>query len=144
MHREISMKVMIRLFALLAALALVVPGSHAQTLVGAQAQRSPQADAFLAYEKALLAGGLDAARPYMTPAKVDDLQGMAKAFGDDGFKQFLDRMRSGAQGEARRKQIEKVEVSGDYAVLEARDDPHTVTVQHLAKTADGWKVSVRR
>lgn len=138
------MKLMIRLFAVLAAIALLVPASHAQTLTGAKAQKSPQADAFLAYEKALIAGGLDAARPYMTPAKVDDLQGMAAAFGEEGFKQFLDRMRSGAQGDARRKQIEKVEVSGDYAVLEARDGPHAVTVQHLAKTADGWKVSVRR
>lgn len=135
---------MIRVFAILAAIAVFAPAGHTQTLTGAQARKSPQADAFLAYERALIAGGLDAARPYMTAEKVDDLQGMAKAFGDDGFKQFLDRMRSGAQGEARRKQIEKVEVKGDYAVLEARDGPNAVTVQHLARTADGWKVSIRR
>ncbi|MBE2260463.1 MAG: hypothetical protein H6942_03710 [Candidatus Accumulibacter sp.] len=137
------MQPMIRVFAILLAAVLLLPAAYAQTLTGAQAQKSPQADAFLAYEKALIAGGLDGARPYMTAAKVDDLQGMAKAFGDDGFKQFLDRMRSGAQGEARRKQIEKVEVKGDQAVLEARDGPHTLTVQYLAKTGDGWKVSVR-
>ncbi len=69
---------------------------------------------------------------------------MVKNFGEDGFKQFLDKMRGGAQGEARRKQIEKVEVRGDHAVLEARDSPHAVTVQHLVKTKDGWKVGVRR
>ena len=140
------MRLMIRVLAILAAVAAVAafaPAGQAQTLTGAKAQKSAQADAFLAYEKALIAGGLDAARPYMTAAKVDDLQGMAKAFGEDGFKQFLDRMRSGAQGEARRKQIEKVEVKGDYAVLEARDGPHAVTVQHLQKMADGWKVSVK-
>jgi len=130
--------------AILACLLPALPASHAQTLTGAQAQKSPQADAFLAYEKALLAGGLDAARPYMTPEKVADLQSMVKAFGPEGFQQFLDKMKSGAQGEARRRQIEKVEVKGDYAVLEARDSPNAVTVQHLVRTPDGWKVGVRR
>lgn len=69
---------------------------------------------------------------------------MLKTWGEDGFKQFLDRMRSGAQGEARRKQIEKVEVTGGYAVLEARDSPQVLTVQHLTKMKDGWQVDVRR
>ena len=36
----------------------------------------------------------------------------------------------------------KVEVKGDYAVLEARDSPGAVTVQHLAGARDGWKVGV--
>jgi hypothetical protein len=131
-------------FAALMALALSPPASHAQTLTGAQAQKSPQAEAFLAYEKGLIAGGMDGARPYMTPEKAQDLQSMVKAFGEEGFKQFRDKMRAGAQGEARRKQIEKVEVKGDYAVLEARDSPNVVTEQHLVKTKDGWKVGVRR
>ena len=87
---------------------LVAPVANAQTLTGSKAQKSPQADAFLAYEKALLAGGLEAATPTMTADKVADLKSMIQAFGDEGFKQFLDRMREGAQGEARRKQIEKV------------------------------------
>lgn len=138
------MKLMIRSCAMLFAMALLIPAACAQTLTGVRAQKSPQANAFLAYEKALIAGGLDAARPYMTAEKIDDLQGMARTFGDAGFQEFLDRMRSGAQGEARRRQIEKVEVNGDTAVLEARDDPHSVTVQYLARTRDGWKVSVRR
>ena len=138
MHRSIFAA------AALMALATAPLASHAQTLTGAQAQKSPQAEAFLAYEKALIAGGMDGARPHMTPAKAEDLQSMIKAFGDDGFRQFRDKMSAGAQGEARRKQIEKVEVKGDYAVLEARDSPSAVTVQHLARTRDGWKVGVRR
>ena len=138
------MKQTIFMLAALAALAFTLPASHAQTLTGAQAQKSPQAEAFLAYEKALIAGGLDGARPHMTPEKVADLQSMVQAFGDEGFKQFLEKMRAGAQGEARRKQIEKVDVKGDYAVLEARDSPNAVTVQHLVRTKDGWKVGVRR
>lgn len=115
----------------------------AQTITGAQAQKSPQAEAFLTYEKALIAGGLDAAKPHMTPAKLEELNGMKKMFGEEGFKQFLDKMRGGAQGEARRQQIQKVEVKGDRAVLEARDSPNAVTVQHLARTKDGWKVTIR-
>src|SRR5687767_13223292 len=92
----------------LAFLAAIVLGSsviHAQVLTGAQAQQSPQADAFLAYETALLKGGLEAAKPHMTPEKTTDLEMMVKVFGQDGFKQFLDKMRGGAQGEARRSQI---------------------------------------
>ena len=130
--------------AVLAALFLGTTASHAQQLTGEQARSSPQAGAFLAYENALITGGLDAAKPYMTADKVADLEGMAAAFGEDGFKQFLDRMASGAQGEERRKQIQKVEVNGDRAVLEARDNPNAVTEQHLARTAEGWKVDVKR
>ena len=138
------MKMMIRAFAILAWLVLGSSVSYAQTLTAGQAQKSAEADAFLDYEKALITGGLDAATPYMTPEKLAELNGMRKSFGEDGFKQFLDRMRGGARDMARRKQIEKVEVKGDYAVLEARDGPHSVTVQYLAKTKDGWKVDIRR
>lgn len=138
------MKSMIRACAILVLFLFANSVSYAQTLTAGQAQKSAQADAFLAYEKALIAGGLDEARPYMTPEKLEELNGMRKSFGEDGFKQFLDRMRSGARDMARRKQIEKVEVKGDYAVLEARDGPHSVTVQYLAKTKDGWKVDIRR
>lgn len=138
------MKQMIRLLATLALLALAAPASHAQTLKGVQAQKSAQADALLAYESAMIAGGLEAARPYMTPEKLEDLNGMLKSFGEDGFNQFLARMRGGAKGEARRKQIELVEVKGNQAMLEARDSPNAITVQHFAKTADGWKVDIRR
>lgn len=136
------MKRMFRWVVAFAFASSILP-AFAQTITGAQAQKSPQAEAFLAYEKALIAGGLDAAKPHMTPAKLEELNGMKKMFGDDGFKQFLDKMRGGAQGEARRQQIQKVEVKGDRAVLEARDSPNAVTVQHLARMKDGWKVTVR-
>ncbi|MCM8613000.1 hypothetical protein [Accumulibacter sp.] len=138
------MRRMIRVLAVLFAIVLAIPLARAQTLSGAQAQKSPPADAFLAYEKALLAGGLEGARPYMTPAKFDELEGMRKSFGEDGFRQFLDRLRGGAQGAARRKQIEKVEVKGEQAMLEARDGPNVLTVQFLARTSEGWKVDIRR
>lgn len=137
------MREIVRVVALCTWYAFLAPAAQAQVLKAAQAQKSPQAEAFLAYEAALLAGGLESARPHMTPAKVADLEGMRQAFGEEGFKQFLDRMRSGAKGEARRKQIEKVEVSGDHAVLEARDGPNAVTVQYLDRTKAGWKVSVK-
>lgn len=138
------MKLAIRPYAVLALLLLAVPASQAQILKAAQAQKSAQADALLAYENALISGGLGAARAHMTPEKLDDLNGMRQSFGEDGFKQFLDRMRGGARDMARRRQIEKVEVKGDHAVLEARDGPHALTVQHFAKTKDGWKVDIRR
>jgi hypothetical protein len=80
----------------------------------------------------------------MTAAKLNDLKGIARMFGDDGFKQLLDRMREGAQGDGRRKQIFKVEVQGDHAVPEALDSPNAATVQHLDKTQDGSKVGVKR
>jgi len=138
------MKLAIRVFAILALLVPAASASQAQILKAAPAQKSAQADALLAYENALISGGLDAARPHMTPEKLDDLNGMRQSFGEDGFKQFLDRMRRGARDMARRKQIEKVEVNGDHAVLEARDGPHSLTLQYLAKTKDGWKVDIRR
>ncbi len=121
----------------------VASAAGAQTLKGEAARKSPQADAFLAYEHALIEGGLKAAIPYMTPEKLADLKGMAEMFGEEGFNEFLARMRGGAQGEARRKQIMSVAVDGDHALLEARDDPNTVTEQHLDWATDGWKVGLR-
>jgi len=130
---------------LLAVALLVLPAiGRAETLTGAAAQASPQADVFLDYEKAMVAGGIDAAKVWMTPAKVEELNGMVAAFGPAGFEQFRGRMRAGAQGPARRKQIEKVTVDGDHAVLEARDDKTTMTEMHLTRTKDGWKIDVRR
>jgi hypothetical protein len=51
--------------------------------------------------------------------------------------------RGVGQSDARRRQIEKVEVQGERAVLEARDGRNAVTVQHLARIDAGWKVSAR-
>ena len=121
----------------------VASAAGAQTLKGEAAQKSPQADAFLAYEHALIEGGLKAAIPYMTPEKLADLNGMAEIFGEEGSNEFLARMRGGAQGEARRRQIMSVAIDGDHAVLEARDGPNTTTEQHLDRTRDGWRVGLR-
>lgn len=108
-----------------------------QTLSGAQAQQSPQAAVFLAYEKALNWEGIDAAGAYMTPEKLAEWKADLKQVGADGFKEFQTKMRkSTAQGEARRKQIEKLVVDGDYAVLETKSH-----AAQLVKTKDGWKVA---
>ena len=138
------MKRIIPVFTVLAAIALALPASHAQILTGAPAQKSPQAEVFLAYSKALIGQGIDAASAYMTPEKLAEMKGMLKQFGEEGFREFQAKMRNEPQGEARRKQIEKVEVKGDHAVLEARDGPGVVSVAHLVRTKDGWKIGVRR
>ena len=108
-----------------------------QTLSGAQAQKSPQAEVFLAYEKALLWQGIDAAGAYMTPEKLVEMKADIKQMGADGFKEFQTKRReSTPQGDARRKQIENLVVDGDYAVLETKTDE-----ARLVKTKDGWKVA---
>ena len=65
------------------------------------------------------------------------------------FKQFsaaqvtelrTERRKSTAHGEARRQQIKKVVVDGDYAVLETS----TADLVPLVKTKGGWKVGLRR
>ena len=125
-----------------------LPGSAvAQTLTGAAAQKSPQADVFLRYENALIDGGLDAAAKHAAPSKVKENQEMLKAFGADGFRQMQAARNAARLPEAeRRKQIRKVEVKGDYAYLEAESERKGVLdVAGFEKTADGWKVApVRR
>ena len=119
----------------------------AQTLTGAAAQKSPQADVFLLYENALIDGGRDAAAKHAAPSKVKENQEMLKAFGADGFKQMQAAKKAARLPEAqRRKQITKVEVKGDYAYLEAESERKGVLdVAGFEKTADGWKVApVRR
>ena len=139
------MKPVIRVFAVLAAIALAVSASHAQTLTGAQAQKSPQADVILAFEKALNWQGIDAAGAYATPEKLAEMRVQIKQLGADSFKQMQAEMRKATpQGEARRKQIEKVVVDGDNAVLTLREGPNVATVARLAKTKDGWKVDIQR
>ena len=118
-----------------------------QTLKGAAAQKSAQADAFIAYENALIDGGLEAAAKFAAPSKVQENQEMVKAFGVEGFKQMQAAKRAARVAPAaRRKQIEKVEITGDYAVLEAKTDRKGVLdVAGFEKTAAGWKVApVRR
>lgn len=118
-----------------------------QTLTGAAAQKSPQADVFLAYETALIDGGLEAAEKYASPAKVKDNQEMVKAFGLEGFKQMqAERRKNRLSPAERRKQILKVVITGDYAYLEATSErPPLLDVAGFVKTPEGWKVApVRR
>jgi hypothetical protein len=118
-----------------------------QTLTGAAAQKSPQADLFIAYEEALLDGGLEAADKYMSPAKRDEVKEMVKAYGMHGFRQMqAEKRKNRVPPEERRKRIQKVEISGDYAYLEAATERKGVLdVAAFLKTADGWKVTpVRR
>jgi len=132
---------------LLTAMSVVPAIASAQTLTGAAAQKSPQADVFLRYENALIDGGLDAAAKHAAPSKVKENQEMLKAFGADGFKQMQAAKKAARLPDAeRRKQIRKVEVKGDYAYLEAESERKGVLdVAGFEKTADGWKVApVRR
>lgn len=122
-------------------------GAVKQTLTGAAAQKSAQADVFIAYENALIDGGLEAAARYMAPAKVKEFEEMVKVFGVEGFKQMQAAKRASRSAEAqRRKQIVKVEIAGDYAYLEAESMPKgSFDVAGFEKTASGWKVTpVRR
>ena len=121
--------------------------AQAQTLTGAAAQKSAQADVFIVYENALLDGGLEAAAKYMTQAKRDEFKQMLDGFGMDGFKQMqAEKRRTRVAPEERRKLIQKVEISGDYAYLEAATERKGVLdIAGFQKTADGWKVTpVRR
>ncbi|MEP7301109.1 MAG: hypothetical protein ABI699_06230 [Caldimonas sp.] len=118
-----------------------------QTLTGAAAQKSAQADVFIAYENALIDGGLEAAAKHAAPSKVKENQEMLKAFGAPGFEQMRAEKKKARLAPAeRRKQIKKVEVSGDYAYLEAESERKGVLdVAGFEKTGEGWKVApVRR
>jgi hypothetical protein len=117
-------------------------GAPAQTLTGVAAQNSPQAAVLLAYEKAFLRQGIEAAAPYMTAERLADLQAMLKKYGEASFRDFQTRQRqSTPQGDARRRQIEKIVVTSDNAVLTARTGPNVVDEIRLTKTANGWKVA---
>ena len=113
-----------------------------QTLKGAQAQKSPQAEVLLAYEKAFYSQGTDAASAYMTPERLDVLTDYIKQRGVEAVKKELGAIgKVVPQGEARRKQIETVVVDGDNAVLKVRSKPTWVEEFRLAKTKDGWKIA---
>jgi len=131
------------------ALSLMAPSppASAQTLTGAAAQKSVQADVFIAYENALIDGGLDAVAKHAAPSKVKENQEMLKAFGAPGFEQMrAEKKKARLAPEQRRQQIKKVEVKGDYAYLEAESERKGVLdVAGFEKTAEGWKVApVRR
>jgi len=121
--------------------------AKAQMLTGAAAQKSAQADVFIAYENALIDGGLDAAAKHAAPSKVKENEEMLKAFGALGFEQMrAEKKKARLAPEERRRQIRKVEVKGDYAYLEAESERKGVLdVAGFERTAAGWKVApVRR
>ena len=60
-------------FFLMALMAASQPAA-AQVLTGAAAQKSAQAEVFIAYENALIDGGLDAAAKHAAPSKVKENQ----------------------------------------------------------------------
>ena len=122
--------------------ALSMNAAALETLTGAKAQNSPQAAVFLAYEKALIWDGVEAAAAYMTAERLANMRAQLKQFGEDGFKQMqTERRKSTLQGEARRKQIEKVVVDSNKAVLTVRDSPNVVEEPPLEMTKDGWKIA---
>ena len=97
----------------------------------------------MAYEKALIGNGIDAASVYMTPKKLSDMREMQQTFGEAAFQEFRNRMRAAATGEARRKQIEKVVLQGDRATLTARTGPNFVDEVHFVRTKGDWKIGIR-
>lgn len=118
----------------------VFGGSKVQKLTAEQARKSPQADVFLAFEKALLTEGIDAAGAHMTPERLSNNKEMLKKNGEAGFKAFQEkRLKTTPLGEARRKQIERLEVEGDYAYLIVQDGQDTDRIP-LAKVKEGWKI----
>lgn len=113
-----------------------------RTLKDAEAQRSPQADAFVAFEQAIIEQGLDAAGAYMTPEKLAEMRARMKRLGEASFKEFQVRQRaSKPRGEARRKQIWRVDIDGDHAEVGARTGPDTEDSAVLIKIRDAWKVA---
>ena len=114
-----------------------------QTLVGATALFSPQAEVMLQFEKAMIEVSIEAAGAYTTPGKLENLRLMMKDMGEAGYKKFQAEMKNLPRGDVRRAQIEKIVVNGARAVLTARSGPNEVDEIPLLLTPSGWKVSLR-
>lgn len=113
-----------------------------RTIIGAAAQHTPQADVFIAFEQALVDGGLDAAGAYLTTAKLADMRARLERLGEASFRDFQMRQRASMPtGEARRRQIERVDIDGDDARVVARNAPDRVHTALLVKIADEWKIA---
>ena len=111
-------------------------------ITGAEAQRSSQAEVFIAFEKALVEQGLDAAGAYMTPERLADMRARIKRGGEASFRDFLEQWRaSKPTGEARRKQIWRVDVDGDYAEVGAQTGLNTEDTAVLVNIKGGWKIA---
>lgn len=94
-----------------------------QTLAGAEAQRTAQADALIGYENAVRKGSWKEAAKYLTPQSAAVLQGEVST--PHGLAQFQTAGRYMkellANGDARRQQIQKVVVSGEDAAVIGTD-----------------------
>ena len=112
------------------------------TLTAAEAQTSPQADVLIAFEQALVEQGIDAAGAWMTADKLADMRAALRDLGEDSFKEFQASQRANVpMGEARREQIERVNIDGDYAEVGAVNGDFGLHVARLLRSADGWKIS---
>jgi hypothetical protein len=108
----------------------------------AEARKSPQADVFVAFEQALVEQGIDAAGAFMTPERLAAMKATMQRLGEASFKEFqAQRKASRPLGEARRQQIERVDVDGDLAEIGARTGPDSLDTALLIKTKDGWKIA---
>ncbi len=113
-----------------------------RTIVGAEARNSPQAGVFVAFEQALFEKGLDAAGVYLTAEKLAEMRAGMERVGEAGFGEFRARRRADTpQGEARRKQVERVDIDGDYARLRAGTGLDNLHTALLLRTKDGWKIA---
>ena len=113
-----------------------------RTITGLEAQSSPMADAFVAFEQALVEQGLDAAGAFMTPEKLAELRARIARLGEQSFREFqAARRESTLRGEARRRQIERVDIDGDHAQVGARSGPDAWHTALLVKTQGVWRVA---
>ena len=98
----------------------------------------------LTFEQALFIEGLDAAGAYMTTEKLAEMRARVKRLGESSFREFQAERRSRTpQGEARRRQIERLDVDGDYAQLRLRSAPDSLDISRLHRTGDGWRIVER-
>lgn len=108
----------------------------------AAARTTPQADVFVAFEQALIEHGIDAAGPFMTAERLAAMRATMARLGEASFREFQEKRRATRPlGEARRQQIERVDVDGDFAEIGARIGPDSLDTALLIKTKDGWKIA---
>jgi hypothetical protein len=97
----------------------ITGGAAVKTLTGEAAWKSPQVDALIRYETAVRNGKWQEAVKYLTPLSAEVLQReVATPHGLGQFQTAGKYMKDFlAQGEARRREIQKVVVSGDDAAV---------------------------
>lgn len=112
-----------------------------RTLRGAPARHSQQAQVLIAFGKALVEGAVDAAGSYLSASKRAEMHARIARLGAAGFREFQAGWLVGMPlGEARRGQIERVDIDGDYAQVRARSEANTVHTALLVKIADEWRI----